>query len=158
MPFEWSPELDTGIEVIDQQHRRIVDYINQLEEANQAGNRELIGTTLNELVDYTMSHFAFEEGLQEEAGYPFCKPHKRVHELFTRRIGDYVSRHQLGEDIGDELHTLLKTWLFNHIKRDDADYVASVKASMQNIVAEKTRTAQQDDSSWFGRFFRRWTS
>lgn len=158
MPFVWSSELDTGIEVIDQQHRRIVDYINQLEEANQTGDQKLIGTTLNELVDYTMSHFAFEEGLQEEAGYAYCKPHKRVHELFTRRVGDYVSRHQLGEDIGEELHTLLKTWLFNHIKRDDSDYVDSVKANMQSIVAEKARKQQQEEDGWFGRFFRRWTS
>lgn len=157
MPFVWSADLDTGIEIIDQQHRRIVDYINQLEQANLAGDRDAVGHTLTELLDYTMSHFAFEEGLQEEAGYQFCKPHKRVHELFTRRVNDYISRHQLGEDIGEELYTLLKTWLFNHIKRDDADYVGSVKANMESIVNEKARShAQEEDGGWFGRFFRRW--
>lgn len=26
----WVPELDTGIDEIDRQHRRIVDYINKL--------------------------------------------------------------------------------------------------------------------------------
>lgn len=36
IPITWTTELDTGINVIDQQHRRIVDYINALELANQA--------------------------------------------------------------------------------------------------------------------------
>ena len=34
LPIAWNSELDTGIDVIDQQHRRIVDYINALEAAN----------------------------------------------------------------------------------------------------------------------------
>lgn len=152
MPFIWNPDLDTGIDVIDQQHRRIVDYINALEIANAAGDRDEVGRTLDDLVDYTVSHFAFEESLQEEAGYTFCKPHKRVHELFVRRVNEYVERHRLGDDVGGELYTLLSTWLVNHIKRDDADYVAAVKANMIGIIAEKR---QRKDSGWFSRFFRR---
>lgn len=152
MPFIWSSDLDTGIDVIDQHHRRIADYINVLEVANASGNRNEVGNTLDELVDYTVSHFAFEESLQEEAGYAFCKPHKRVHELFVRRVNEYVERHRAGEDIGAELYKLLSTWLVNHIKRDDADYVAAVKANMIGIIAEKR---ERKDTGWFSRFFRR---
>ena len=153
MPIVWSPELDTGIEVIDQQHRRIVDYINALEVANQAHDRQAVGDTLDELVDYTMSHFAFEESLQEEAGYAYCKPHKRVHELFVRRVGDYVERHRLGDEIGDELYKLLTTWLLNHIRRDDADYVGAVKEKMVGIANE--RREKKEEGGWLKRFFRR---
>ena len=153
MPIVWSPELDTGIEVIDQQHRRIVDYINALEAANQAHDRQAVGDTLDELVDYTMSHFAFEESLQEEAGYAYCKPHKRVHELFVRRVGDYVERHRLGDEIGDELYKLLTTWLLNHIRRDDADYVGAVKEKMVGIANE--RREKKEEGGWLKRFFRR---
>ena len=49
MPLVWSPELDTGIDVIDQQHRRIVDYINALETANLARDREAVGQVLESL-------------------------------------------------------------------------------------------------------------
>ncbi|WP_217999572.1 bacteriohemerythrin [Thauera butanivorans] len=152
MPFIWSSDLDTGIDVIDQHHRRIADYINALEIANASGNRAEVGRTLDDLVDYTVSHFAFEESLQEEAGYAFCKPHKRVHELFVRRVNEYVERHRLGEDIGAELYKLLSTWLVNHIKRDDADYVAAVRTNMLGIIAEKR---ERKDTGWFSRFFRR---
>ncbi|CAH1746463.1 MULTISPECIES: bacteriohemerythrin [Thauera] len=152
MPITWNPELDTGIDVIDQQHRRIVNYINALEVANATRDRAAIGRTLDELVEYTISHFAFEESLQEEAGYAFSKPHKRVHELFVRRVNEYVERHRLGDDIGDELYKLLATWLVNHIKRDDSDYVGAVKANMIGIIAEKR---ERQDGGWFRRFFRR---
>ncbi|KAI5915629.1 bacteriohemerythrin [Thauera sp. 2A1] len=152
VPIQWNPELDTGIDVIDKQHRRIVDYINDLEIANAGHDRAAIEHTLDALVDYTMSHFAFEESLQEEAGYAFCKAHKRVHELFARRVNEYVERHRLGDDVGSELVRLLTTWLVNHIKRDDADYVGAVKAKMIDVVAKKQHT---QGAGWFRRFFGR---
>lgn len=137
----WSSDLDTGIEVIDQQHRRILDYINELEDAHKGGHgKEAVGKVVDELVDYTLSHFSFEEALMEEAHYPFFKPHKKVHEIFTKRVSDFRTRFEMGEDVTEELHKLLTTWLINHIKRDDHDYVASVKANMEDhdeFVAKK---------------------
>jgi hemerythrin len=150
MPLAWTDDLDTGIEIIDQQHRQLVDFINDLEIAHANNDRNGVGLVLDALVDYTMSHFAFEESLQEEAGYQFCKPHKRVHELFVRRAVEYVDRFRKGEDITDELHTLLSSWLIKHIRRDDADYVAAVKTNMLNVVAEKQR---QQGGGWLRRFF-----
>jgi hemerythrin len=126
--FEWTEQLNVGIEVIDQQHRRIANYINQLDKAASSGlQREELGNLINDLVDYTISHFAFEESLQEDAGYPFLKAHKKVHELFAKRVADFKDRFDRGEDISRDLNSLLVIWLLNHIKHDDADYVKSVK-------------------------------
>ena len=33
--LHWSSDLDTGIDVIDKQHQRIVDYLNELNTANE---------------------------------------------------------------------------------------------------------------------------
>jgi hemerythrin len=137
----WTSQLNVGIEVIDQQHRRIVEYINQLEDAASQGHTQnVISALINELVDYTVSHFGFEESLQEEAGYPFIKAHKKVHELFTRRIAEFQARMDKGEDITEELNTLLVSWLLNHIKSDDADYASTVRTYLQqdhNFVQQK---------------------
>lgn len=139
--FIWTDQLNVGIEVIDQQHRRIVEYINQLDDArSNNSSREEIGFMINELVDYTISHFGFEESLQEEAGYPFLKSHQKVHELFTKRVADFQTRYNNGEDVTKGLNSLLVTWLFNHIKRDDNDYVETVKLYLQrqtNAVEKK---------------------
>ncbi len=130
--FVWSDQLNIGIDVIDQQHRRIVEYINQLDDARSNGmSREEAAWLLNDLVDYTISHFGFEESLQEEAGYPFLTSHKKVHELFTKRIAEFQARAERGEDVTKALNSLLVTWLFNHIKRDDNDYVESVQAYLR---------------------------
>ncbi len=151
MAITWTGDLDTGIEVIDKQHRRIVDYINDLEVANASGNKDSVRRVLDDLVDYTMSHFAFEESLQEEAGYKYAKPHKKVHDLFVRRVNDYVERFRLGEDVSDGLHQMLTSWLINHIKRDDADYVGAVRVSMEQIVNDRKKN---NDDGWFKRFFK----
>ncbi|KXU34469.1 hypothetical protein AXE65_07310 [Ventosimonas gracilis] len=149
MPFVWNNRLNTNIRVIDEQHRRIVDYINALEQANLTADRQMIAEAIAGVTDYTQSHFAFEESLLEEAGYRFIKPHKKVHELFIRRIDSYAERHNKGENVGGELYNLLSTWLINHIQHDDADYVASVKDKVEGALIRR-----QKEGNWFTRFLR----
>lgn len=132
----WQDSLDTGIEVIDDQHRRIVAMINQLHQAQTGASALAVGDVLDELVDYTLSHFAFEEELMEEAGYPFCAAHKRVHEVFTRRVSEYRVRFQAGEDVVDELKGMLSRWLFNHIRNDDKAYSAQVRRHLDRFARE----------------------
>jgi hemerythrin len=141
--IEWNDSLDTGIDVIDNQHKRIVGYINQLEDTREHHSMEEVGEVLDELVDYTLSHFTFEESLMEEAGYPFIKAHKRVHELFIRRVSDYMQRFKMGEDITEELHNTLKAWLINHIRNDDNDY--------SEIVRTQLNTGDSRHSGWLSR-------
>ncbi len=125
--LHWSSDLDTGIDVIDKQHRRIVDYLNELNDANDSGDTSVTNRVLKQLVDYTLTHFAFEEELQEKANYPFLKAHKRVHEIFTKRVAEFQQRAEAGENVAPEVLSMLKIWLVNHIKGDDADYAESVR-------------------------------
>src|SRR5690606_11788702 len=53
----WQEDLETGIDVIDTQHRRIVEMINQLDLARRSGVQATVVEVLDELVDYTLSHF-----------------------------------------------------------------------------------------------------
>jgi hemerythrin len=129
----WKKSLDTGIDVIDGQHKRIVEYINKLDDARVTQNRKVIAKVIEDMVDYTVSHFGFEETLIEDAGYEFTRPHKRVHELFIKRVSEYKQRFDDGENVADELHGLLSRWLFSHIQNDDAAYVSSVKASLAGL-------------------------
>jgi len=131
--IKWTDDLNTHIQVIDSQHKRIVEYINTLDDISSSHDRVQVEKLLGELVDYTLSHFAFEESLMEDAGYSFINGHKRVHQLFVRRVGDFQQRFKMGEDIVDELLMMLTSWLINHIRSDDNDYVAIVKSSMENI-------------------------
>ncbi|MBE7376176.1 bacteriohemerythrin [Pseudomonas lopnurensis] len=141
----WQSDLNTGIDVIDAQHRRIVEMINHLHSAQMSQHSAELGEVLEELVDYTLSHFAFEEELMEEAGYPFTGAHKRVHQIFTRRVDEYRLRFRAGEDVADELKSLLSRWLFNHIRNDDKAYVETVKHHFNKFVRE------HEEGGWFSR-------
>ncbi len=129
----WSDVLETGIDVIDDQHRRIVEYINELHDARLTGDQQKIGGVIDELVDYTVSHFAFEESLMEQAGYPFLAPHKKVHELFINKVNGFIERYQGGEDVSGDLLNMLQRWLVNHIKSEDGDYVDVVQKNIKSI-------------------------
>ncbi|MED5608828.1 MULTISPECIES: bacteriohemerythrin [Pseudomonas] len=145
----WQDDLNTGIQVIDNQHKRIVEMINQLHEAQGTLDKARVGEVIEELVDYTQSHFAFEETLLEDSGYQFTRAHKKVHELFIKRVSDYRLRFAAGEDVAEELKGLLGRWLFTHIRNDDANYVESVKASMHEL------TRDQGHGGWLSRSMKR---
>ena len=146
----WQAELETGIDVIDQQHQRIVALINQLAEAT---GRDDQAAVLEELVDYTLSHFAFEEELLEESGYTFGPAHKRVHDMFVRRVGEYRMRFEAGEDITTELKGMLARWLFNHIRSDDKSYSKHVRHYLETYKGGAGRSSRD---GWFKRKVKRW--
>ncbi len=152
MKMKWIPDYNTGIDVIDDQHRRILDYINEIVDAEngQATDRARISEILDNIIDYTQSHFTFEESLQEEAEYRYRVPHKRVHDLFIKKIESYRERFQNGHSIEAELHDVLAKWLINHIQHDDADYVGAVKENMMGIIREQEK---KKGKNWFSRFF-----
>jgi len=91
-----------------------------------------VGQVLEELADYCVSHFAFEESLQREVGYKLAEAHQAAHEIFARRMAKYQERYAAGEDVGKQLHGMLSTWLVHHIKRDDMAYVPDVMGMARN--------------------------
>lgn len=147
--LDWKDELNTGIRVIDGQHRRIVDYINQLHDIAQGNGEADTVEVLTALVDYTLSHFAFEESLLEEAGYPQHASHVHAHDAFRNRIFDFRERARQGEDVAEPLLELLKDWLFEHIAHEDARYVPLVSAQMG-------RLEQRDQGGWMRSQLKRW--
>ncbi len=150
MKMKWIPEYNTGIDVVDDQHKRILDYINEIVDIADDINRNRTKQILDNIIDYTQSHFTFEESLQEEADYKYRVPHKRVHDLFIKKIESYRDRFEMGQSIESELHEVLSKWLINHIQHDDADYVGAVKENMMGIIKEKE---QKKGKNWFARFF-----
>ena len=149
----WQDDMDTGIDIIDGQHRRIVEMINHLHITQKSMERFAVGEVIDELVDYTLSHFAFEEELMEESGYTFGPAHKRVHEMFVRRVSEYRMRFEAGEDIAAELKGMLARWLFNHIRGDDKSYSRHVRHYLDTY-KRPGRGGTHD--GWFKRKVKAW--
>ena len=150
--MEWSEKFNIGIDVIDNQHRQILDYINALEKIRATGAaREQIKDVFDDLIDYTQSHFSFEENLLAQVNYQFLPSHRSIHELFVKRLKDFRQRFDNGESVEDDLHRLLSKWLINHIQHDDQDYVDAVRDNMLHYLRSQE---QKKGKSWFARWFR----
>lgn len=130
--IEWRKDYNLGIDVIDKQHLRIAEYINRMHESIENGDHNSIEELFDELIDYTMTHFTFEEEILERAGYEFSSAHQRVHKVFIKKITEYKRQFEEGNtDIAYRVLQMLRNWLINHIQHDDADYVPAVMFMMQ---------------------------
>lgn len=131
--IEWSDEFEIGINVIDAQHQRIVEYINTLVDMGENAEAQEVASLIDSLVDYTYSHFAFEESLMEEAEYELIAIHKATHEAFGRRVKDLYTQFKDGKDVTGALGQLLRAWLIDHIKHDDQSYGPLVRQKFSQI-------------------------
>jgi hemerythrin len=122
--ISWSPEFETGIDIVDEQHKRIFEYLTEIDHAIKAQSTAEVEYVIKALLDYAISHNTFEESLMEKAGYPMLDAHHQVHEAFKARAQAYGTR------LAREVRTDIGLWLTNHIKRDDKHYVPYVKKSL----------------------------
>ncbi|MCU1716077.1 bacteriohemerythrin [Pseudomonas sp. 5P_3.1_Bac2] len=129
----WSAELETGIDIIDQQHQRLFGYFEEIEQCIATGDSAAVEQLCRGLIDYAISHNSFEESLMEKAGYPMHDAHHRVHEGFKTRAEGYLRRIDGGAEplkVAREMRTDIGLWLINHIKHEDQHYAACVKKSL----------------------------
>ncbi|SDU35810.1 hemerythrin [Pseudomonas pohangensis] len=151
MKIVWGKQYEIGIGVIDNQHQRIVEYINELDRISSlAAPREAVKEVFDNLIDYTFSHFAFEEALMEEAGYQDVDVHRLSHETFTRQITAIQQRFDQGDAVIEQLSEVLLQWLLVHIANDDVSYSALVK---QNIIGKGAEAHKSWVSQAVRRFF-----
>ena len=128
--IDWSEEYATGIEIIDEQHKRIFQYLSEIDEAIQQHSADKVEEVVRGLLDYSVTHNTFEESLMEKADYPMLEPHRQAHGAFKRRAEGFAKRLASGEDrfrLAREVRTDIGLWLTGHIKREDQHYVPYVK-------------------------------
>lgn len=133
--IQWNTRFDTGIEIIDLQHRKIIGMINDLHDSSLNQDRVLIDDVLQHMREYVSEHFSFEEELMRAADYPYLNAHSQLHQRFMERLEGMSERHACGEEIQRELSSFLTKWLTHHIGHEDQDYVTDVSRIMSDICA-----------------------
>ena len=122
----WTEAYSVKIKSIDDQHKKLIDLSNQLHDAMSAGKgRETVGQTLGGLIEYTRTHFAFEEKLMTVQAYPAAPQHKAEHESLTRQVVELQGKFLTGQaTVTLEVMKFLKDWLTNHILSVDKKFGA----------------------------------
>ncbi|MBE3575472.1 MAG: hemerythrin family protein [Firmicutes bacterium] len=121
--MEWTRDLATGVELIDSQHKELIDRINRLFAACSAGRgKEEVGKTLSFLGDYVVFHFRAEEREMAASQYPELPSHKARHDRFVQDFLALKGRFE-AEGPTPELvvraNQLLVNWLIQHIRNVD---------------------------------------
>ena len=121
---EWKDDYSVGIDSIDQQHKKLLNLINQLQTAvDYSTGEQFEREALDELVDYTKTHFTYEEGLMRDNDYPDFEPHKLQHEKMFEKVREVLDEYEQDQDTAmANAADYLKDWLINHINGTDKEY------------------------------------
>lgn len=122
--MDWSPGFSVNVKQFDEQHKKLVAMVNQLHEAMKVGKGgEVLGPILNSLISYTASHFADEERLMQQHGYPDLVKHKAEHDKLTKQVLDLQKQYQTTKSaLSMSVMSFLRDWLINHIQGEDKKY------------------------------------
>ena len=123
MAYQMTPDLMTGNNLIDSEHKQLFEAVNKLLDACSKGQGRIeIEKTTKFLYDYTVKHFADEERLQVQSKYPDYQNHKLAHEGFKKTVLELNKKlNEQGATIVlvGEVNNVIAGWLINHIKRED---------------------------------------
>ncbi|MFC1670200.1 bacteriohemerythrin [Spirochaetota bacterium] len=122
--LSWNEELNVGIGLFNDDHKNLIDFVNQLNHALQIGQaKETMGQVLVKLINYTDIHFKNEEKLMAKHAYPEYVKHKNEHDDLTEQVKDFYERYNSGKvAFSLELLNFLRDWLLNHIQCSDMKY------------------------------------
>ena len=131
--YIWDNSLAVGVKKIDEQHQQLFAAINHLIDAIEQGRGAAeFKKALDFLVEYTATHFADEEVIQKQHGYPDFENHHRIHEAFkkvTRDIAAEFVDSGTNDLLVKEVKRKFGDWLVTHIKGQDFKLAAFIKSS-----------------------------
>ena len=123
-----TKDLMIGHPIIDADHQRLIDIINEFEEHSKSlKNEQLMKETIKALHAYGTEHFAREEKIQRECMYPHhekhCLEHKRLLDTVKSTAKAYFvdKTRVINEKSIKELNDFLKEWLIDHVKGFDVN-------------------------------------
>lgn len=129
MSLKWEDRYIVGIKSIDDQHKKLIQMMIDLWDAIESGKgRSVISQVLQDLLDYTRTHFVDEEKLMIQNNFPDYDQHKADHDRFVNEVmnaaKDYVEKRAVPTQ---KILTFLAHWLIEHIMGYDKNLSAFLK-------------------------------
>ena len=126
IPFPWTKSYETGIFMVDEQHRKLVGLLNDLADYPRDDpdkTSAFINKVLLEMAEYATFHFRCEEDLWRKyfKDHPLLDEHLRLHDDFLPpALGIVAAKGRINpaEAIQDTIEHLA-VWLRRHILGGD---------------------------------------
>ena len=132
--FPWDNNFNTGIEIIDTQHQKLVSILNRLAFNIASGSDSIkLGIIFDELINYTIYHFQTEEAIWHKhfSDTSLETEHQLVHQGFIAKVLHFkgeLDTHSTYE-VAEETLNFLARWLASHILEEDR-YMANIVLSL----------------------------
>lgn len=122
--IEWNEKLSVGVAEMDNQHKRLIALINELDDAMKLGKgKDVLGKILNGLVNYVHTHFKAEEAFMEKIGFNELENHRTEHIKLTNDVEKFNNDFKEGKTIlSVQIMNFLRKWLLDHIGKKDKVY------------------------------------
>ncbi len=127
----FTTDFDVRVERMNDDHRRIFDYINglHLRIKEKADPRSLV-PTFRDFAEFTRAHFAREEDAMARAGYTDLPAQQRAHTKLLAQVADIIKAMEANADVDFiEVLGVFRDWLINHIMGMDKKYSAVMNAA-----------------------------
>jgi len=127
----FTNDLRINIEAIDEQHKTLIDYINNLMAmGSRAVNKSDIEKSLQFIGNYAIKHFSDEEALQKKNKYPQYEQHRMHHIEFVESYQKLVENYKkmgASTDIMLQLNRTVIAWVSNHIQVEDVNFAKYIR-------------------------------
>ncbi|HEY0838182.1 MAG TPA: hemerythrin family protein [Azospirillum sp.] len=124
----WRDRMAIGVAEIDDDHRRLVDCVNALEEAVNAVrfDPKAVSAGLRTLTEYADRHFALEERLMRAIGFPHFTEHQRRHREGHQELARLHRAFEAFpvQDTGAQVYRFAAGWLVKHVIMTDKEIAA----------------------------------
>lgn len=135
--MKWDTSFALGIDVIDQQHRKIFEHLLALE--NSVAKRDpwhILHFFMTQLAEYMKFHLAVEDALLEIIGYPDRGDHSASHARLLEQLETLESELKRNA-VGGSLVHFFEDWFVRHVLAGDRGYAAYVKREMPALMARR---------------------
>lgn len=120
----WSDQLSVANNAIDNDHKYLINIINEVQQSLESKNRVELKNLLDALFDYSVVHFEREERIAEAAGYPQVSRLSHSHHRLLEELDSVKAEvDRMGEEWSLETNAhftnFLRDWLINHVMNED---------------------------------------
>jgi len=124
MPLLWREQLSVGNNVIDADHKYLIEIINQVEKSLAAKNRGEIAKELDSLTQYSLIHFEREEKIAKAVGYAQVANLNQSHADLLQKLDQVrcefdAAGQEWSADAAVHFSSFLRAWLIDHVIKED---------------------------------------
>ena len=118
--IEWTPDLEIGVDAIDEEHRSIIELYNRIYQYyDSKADEMLLERAISDFRFLFSFHFLREENYMTEIGYPDFESHAKEHEIMVNLLNKFSHGGANNDESCQKIAFLVLQWLSSHLEGAD---------------------------------------